>query len=363
MNSAKPWVTHIVRNIGPSVFALNELYLNQKYNSNLDLGNIICFVPTFFSLSFNTQVSPYDPVTYLNIPQFARLILTSKDSSKYIYHIHNPISLIMLPLMRIFWRKCRIIMTLHNNFAFFKLHQKLLLIVFFPFLDKLILCGNQLFSSLPLIIKLYTKLYPKFVASIANGINLDVCINLLKSNPVRIKNSITVVSKFTSQKNWKFVIELISNLPYIKFVNWYGVGPDFYKALSYAESLNIQNKINFLGVKPRDEVYKSLSTTAYYINASRWEGLCVADLEAIALGCYPLLSDIPQRTELASLLQIPLLPLNVLSWVKYMDIVSYSSDAKLINLHKDRLKLLQDNYSVFSCLRQYEEAYYSLSFD
>jgi glycosyltransferase involved in cell wall biosynthesis len=84
-----------------------------------------------------------------------------------------------------------------------------------------------------------------------------------------------------------------------------------------ARQLGVEDRVRFTGVIPREEVYRELLEGDLFISGSRWEGLPIAVLEAMALSRPVLLSDIPSHREIAELGgAVPVLPHDLDAWVR-----------------------------------------------
>lgn len=66
---------------------------------------------------------------------------------------------------------------------------------------------------------------------------------------------------------------------------------------SLAATLEIDSHVEFRGMIPRDEVYRSLGSFTVKVVASRWEGFCNAMVEPMAAGVPVIASDIPTLRE------------------------------------------------------------------
>ena len=66
-----------------------------------------------------------------------------------------------------------------------------------------------------------------------------------------------------------------------------------------AEKLEIRDRVDFLGYLGRDELMHELSSARIYLSASLSDSSSVSLLEAMAMGAYPVLSDIPANREWA----------------------------------------------------------------
>ena len=100
------------------------------------------------------------------------------------------------------------------------------------------------------------------------------------------------------EKNIETVLKAISRISADEWGDWkveiLGDGPERENLEHLAEVLSIQQRVVFRGwVENGNPQYKeALKHAAIFISASRFENCPMAVLEAIASGCWPLLSDI-----------------------------------------------------------------------
>lgn len=122
------------------------------------------------------------------------------------------------------------------------------------------------------------------------------------------------VGAFREQKNHKFLLKLFSqlNIPNAELV-LVGEGPLKNEMKNYAEELNIQDKVLFLG--SRNDVSDLLQAFDVFAMPSLWEGLSVATIEAQASGLPTLVSkNVSSNTKITN--QLFFVPLQSEVWVK-----------------------------------------------
>nr|WP_288835524.1 glycosyltransferase [uncultured Flavobacterium sp.] len=132
------------------------------------------------------------------------------------------------------------------------------------------------------------------VLVIPKGIDLNQFENKNTANPDKIHAIVTrsllpeyrheVILKafgILHQKGIDFSLTIIGN----------GKQLDFLK--KSAKELNIENKVVFTGKIPNTELPKQLQKSNFYISTPITEGVSASLFEAMACGCYPIVSDIP----------------------------------------------------------------------
>ena len=72
-----------------------------------------------------------------------------------------------------------------------------------------------------------------------------------------------------------------------------GDGTELKKLKSLAKELKIENEINFAGRINNNEIPKFLQHANFYISMPITEGVSASLFEAMACGCYPIVSDLP----------------------------------------------------------------------
>jgi glycosyltransferase involved in cell wall biosynthesis len=62
---------------------------------------------------------------------------------------------------------------------------------------------------------------------------------------------------------------------------------------SYAQKLGLTNEVKFVGRIDNQDLPKLLSTSTFYVSMPMTEGVSASLFEAMASGCYPLVTDLP----------------------------------------------------------------------
>jgi glycosyltransferase involved in cell wall biosynthesis len=72
-----------------------------------------------------------------------------------------------------------------------------------------------------------------------------------------------------------------------------GEGPRRKKLMELAKNLGVEGYIRFIGRIPHEELPRYLVSSEVYVSTSLSDSLGVSNLEAMACGCFPILTDIP----------------------------------------------------------------------
>jgi glycosyltransferase involved in cell wall biosynthesis len=132
---------------------------------------------------------------------------------------------------------------------------------------------------------------------IYNGID-QARIDNAGASPVDLPNgpNITVVGSLIEQKNHAtllYAFQAVNNISPESSLIIVGDGPLSNDLKSLANELDLQKDVLFTGYLPyRDDVYAILSESQIGVFPSRYEGFCVAAVEAMAVGLPVVVSDI-----------------------------------------------------------------------
>lgn len=129
---------------------------------------------------------------------------------------------------------------------------------------------------------------------IPNGLELEkYCADSLRK-----EKRILLMGRMQESKNIQTILKAVSMIPVEIWKDWHvdilGDGP-YKETLEYlCGKLDIQARVTFYGwiENSTPEQIEFLQRSSIYISASHFENCPMAVLEAIASGCYPLLSDI-----------------------------------------------------------------------
>ncbi|MEB2777529.1 glycosyltransferase [Algoriphagus sp. D3-2-R+10] len=72
-----------------------------------------------------------------------------------------------------------------------------------------------------------------------------------------------------------------------------GDGPEKPKLVKLCSELNIQDQVNFTGLIANDKLPELLSQSSFYVAFPTTEGVSSSLFEAMATGCFPIVSDLP----------------------------------------------------------------------
>lgn len=212
--------------------------------------------------------------------------------------------------------------------------------------------------------------YPKWVraikgkrmGAILNGIDCKRIERALESegkhSEVMNMKRLVCVDRIIPIKNQKFIVSLLKHLPDTR-LTLVGMEDENHAIRRQAEQEGVIDRIEFTGLLPREEVYRTINKCGLYVTASIVEGLHLSVLEAMRVGAIPLISDIPPHREIADnseKLYKPL-PLEEDIWIKTIQAYQNTELGVLKELSDKLAQTTEKNFSLDMMHEQYDAIY------
>jgi len=329
-------VVHLVKQVSSTSMFWNDIIPNFKQVEHGRCYPTITAAPKYFFIKKKRELRSGYSANYYQCGLLSSVLLLRRMSKnqegKLVIHVHTPVLVLVIFLLKLSGVKFKAVVTQHSTWKNFSrsIHRWSLWLLSF-LVDKYVGCGNEVFDGM--FIKTLKRLNKEDkLVVIPNGIPSTYLSSLANQRAQYIENkeeadgvNSIVVARMTPAKNCGALLELISKLPELGDIYWYGDGEQREQLEQEIKKLGLQDKLHLMGRVPRKAIYKALTKTDFYLTMSLWEGLSVADLEAVAVGCYPLMSNIPQRQAISEVSGIKLLPFdNSQKWrneiQKYLDL-------------------------------------------
>lgn len=225
-----------------------------------------------------------------------------------IVHSHVFPAQYWVALSRIFLKKSSVsfVTTEHSTF------NRRRNLVFFKFIDKFV------YSKYDTIVSITHKTRDNLLSwidpkkkrihkhvVIENGVDLSLIRNALPYNKAELINGasdniiiICMVGRFNEAKDQPTLIKTLNFLPKKVHLVLVGEGPLLESNIKLAESLNIIDRVHFLGF--RNDIPNILKTVDIVILSSYWEGLSLASIEGLASNKPFIASRVPGLEEVVS---------------------------------------------------------------
>lgn len=303
-----------------------------------------------------------------SVTGFLRVLSAALDAKEYdVIHIHSPhLGLLFLLATAPSYRKfaSSTIITVHDSYPNYKLRNRLMFIPVFATFQSIVCCSRASHDSFP---PFFRKLAGNRLRIVQNGLDIARVDRVGAAiSPRRQTNDFTIVaiSRLVEIKNPFSVLAAFqqsggqsSRLIYI------GHGPLRDQLLAKSNEANIQNRVTFTGLIPREKVFEYLLSADLFISMSRGEGLPVSVLEAMACRCPVLLSDIPPHREIAEGVDfIPLIqPDDVVGFSQAIQNFRDMSIAERVTIGEKCRKLVEQRLSLSAMHAQYDAIYAQLA--
>lgn len=272
------------------------------------------------------------------------------------YHVHEGKSVILFSVAT-FWRfRKKTIYTLHSTYRNYPFHNKL-----FSF------CASLLARDVVCVSKTSLKYYPKILKMlrgshamfIQNGVDTERIENV-KADVINENRPFTMiyVARLVALKRHYILLEALKRLPDVRLL-LIGIGPLECDLKNNVKELGVENQVSFLGLKTREEVYRTLKESDLYVSSSSYEGLPVGVLEAMACGTPCLVSDIEQHAEIAD--KCPTLQLcsdDINQWIQRIHCQMKLSKGDIEELKKRNKQSVSNYFSLDSMHNHYNELYF-----
>ncbi|MBN1526351.1 MAG: glycosyltransferase family 4 protein [Candidatus Omnitrophica bacterium] len=237
---------------------------------------------------------------------FIRVVSGIVRSGKFdVVHCHSPHlaaiwALVLLGKGRIDLLK-HTLLTVHSSYANYKPRNRILLLLSFLVVRKIVFVSRSSLESFPWF---FRAIAGKKASVIKNCVNLNRIDRVIRSfRPEAGKKGAMRVICAAQQIKAKDLGVLLS-----AFYGFSGLGDELVlvgdgplrqKLERKAEMLGIGERVRFLGIVNREQIYRLFCDSDIFVSSSKIEGLPVAPLEAMACRCPVILSDIAPHKEIA----------------------------------------------------------------
>lgn len=136
------------------------------------------------------------------------------------------------------------------------------------------------------------------IHTIYNGIDINRFVSPIKDITGKNHFVITMVSTYRVQKDHETLMRAMKHLPEMFRLQFVGGGEkeDEQRLRSYCHRLNLEDRINFLGVC--NDVPEILERSDFVVLSSHWEGLSLSSVEGMASGRPFIASDVDGLREI-----------------------------------------------------------------
>ena len=318
----------LVRSIGPTSMPWNDLYgIAVRSRPGLFYPPVVVNRHNSGRRGFSKGVCRGVNRRYINVGVFYALIILVRLARRrrmnrdiLLVHVHNPSLSLVAVIAKSISPNIRIVGNLHNDWPHFNIFQRCSLWLLGFVSSAFVTVSEAIVMDIPDRLRSFLQKRGRLF-SIRNGIPSEMLdyVYPLDMMQERLRD-VVVVARMVPQKNVDMVLRVFSQLKNSHHLIWFSDGPLKERVIDLAEKYGIRDRLVLKGLRPREEVFDTLSRSSVYLACSRWEGIGVANMEAAAMGCFPFLSKIPPHEEIGGVLGIPTFSLESdQEWVEAID--------------------------------------------
>lgn len=292
-------VLHVILSVGET---------NSQYNEHCLplIGSRDLSICTYFKSNLEVPpqitVHPGDDT----LRGFFRALGAALAASEYdVIHVHAPPTgaLVMAAMARWsrrdLWRKT--VYTVHDSFYDYRPRSKLLMIPVFAGFKRIVYCGEAASESYPV---LWRWLAGSRARVVRNGADLDRVERVIAGRSRRRDDGlfrILSVGRLETVKDpWTLLAAFRKRADERSRLVLVGTGSLENELADAIRRDGLSEQVELAGLVARDDVFRRALDSDLFVSASLGEGLPVGVIEAMAVGCPVVLSDIPPHRELAA---------------------------------------------------------------
>lgn len=360
-NKKQQCIVTITDGISPTSMPFNEFVCYRLKNKPEEKQVVI----QLFEQGVDKNVVIPENVAFhscgMNVYALNRLVaqLERKYSIKA-FHIHEGKSVILFSLATMLSKRKRMVYTIHSTYRNYPFHNKLFCSIASLLAYKVTCVSETSYKYFPKILK---SLRGGNVSSLQNGVDIERIENI--HSDILLSNSdgnfiITYVARLVPLKRHSFLLDVIK-LTKNTTLNLIGIGPLEDTLKRQVEELNIKDKVNFLGLLPREMVYQHLIYSNLYVSTSSYEGLPIGVLEAMGCKTMCLVSDIEQHEEIrVHCPSLMTLPTDVDKWVSKINELQQLDNKSKDAIREANRKGVEEHFSLRSMHANYDNIYNQL---
>lgn len=218
------------------------------------------------------------------------------SGAEIVVHIHEAKSVLFFSWATKFRFRHKTIYTLHSTYKNYPLHNKVFCFIASLLVKNVICVSKTSYKYYPRILK---NVLGGRVRAIQNGVDLERIDSVVARQGQNNNTQFTLVyvARLVPLKNHHVLFDALAECRNMQ-LKLVGTGPLEEALKKYANEKGLLNRIEFMGLMPREQVFEVIASSDAYVSASSYEGLPVGVLEAMACGCPCLVSDIEQHREI-----------------------------------------------------------------
>lgn len=221
------------------------------------------------------------------IPGLKKMVIDLSNGQPTICNLHLKLSVLMGCLATKGMKNVKCVETYHSRYSHYELEYKMMS----RFISHYIPCSQS--AGEEMVQRLHVP--ENKLTVIPNGVDCEGIRKLAGSAVPHGGVEILSVGRFTNQKNFETSIKAFK--PLCKNDVYYRIIGDGEQAELLRDEIGSNSNIQLLGLRTRNQVFQRINNADLVVMPSRWEGLSIFLMEAMALRKPLMLSDIPSFTD------------------------------------------------------------------
>ena len=283
-------------------------------------------------------------------------------------HVHMGRSGAAALVCNLFSPKHRVpaLFTVHNTRKWATWKSELILPINILTADEVTVVSNYAFKSVPICWRWLKKGH---ISPLVNGTNVDWIDSVLdqeqqkefRENISKDVFMMVCICRLSEAKNLPWLIELMAILPDNIQLKIIGDGPLGPRLKKMVQEKNLEHRVFFTGLIPRNQVFVEMSRADLYVSCSLWEGLPISVIEAMATRANVLLSDIGPHIEIAGFgTSVFLQSLQHDKWKAQIETIANMPQEQRRQLGDKNRQIINDNFTLTKMHVGYSKIYENL---
>lgn len=363
--SINPYIVTITDSISPTSMPYNEFVLYLYNHLHKDRQTMIILFEKVIS---NKVDYPNDlPIlrcgtSMKKLRQAVESVLEDckQRNQQAVFHVHEGKSVLFFHAAT--WGKYRkqTVYTIHSTFANYTFHNKLFAAMASLLSQRVVCVSRASFDHYPAWLK---RLLGNRILWVQNGVDCErVNCTIGEEQPQSTALNRKILrllytARLIPLKRHELLIRALSNLPYAE-LSLIGQGKEKNTLQDIAKNCGISERIHFLGVLPRDDVYRQIRAHDVYVSSSSYEGLPISVLEAMSCGVVCAVSDIEQHREIQEKCPSLMTVKNTVEdWVKAIEKIAAMSADDRAKIGSQNKRDVDRYFSLARMHAQYDQVY------
>ena len=356
-------IVTVVNGIGETSMPYNEFILyKSKNNPETKQTVLVCSakIPETVERPDNIKVKVIGTNPFLIRKTVKEIVAQAKKSNeKIVFHLHQSGSaaLFLLSTLGLGVRKCTVF-SMHTQYPALNTKNKLFNRITVALAERTVFVSSAAHDTYPQSMR---NKKVNHIHTITNGVD-SKRIELALVGADKTPNDmieLAYVARIIPLKNHDFLLGVLKRVDNTKLL-LIGANDtsDFDRKVTEA---GLAERVETMGLIPRDEVFRRIYQSDIYVSSSTIEGMPISVLEAMCCGLPILLSNIPPHTQITETGVGTALPFDENKWTEALtELVKMSNDERIALGNKCRQCAI-DNFSLDSMHSKYDEIYNAIA--